>query len=164
MEPRNPYMPPGSQLSAPPMASMGGGGEGVSAVSLEHLRNTKPWVRLLSVMGFIGSALLVIVALAMMVGSSFMGEQFSGAMGVGLGVAYLLFALFYIYPSVCLWRYANSIQALLSTRRTVDLETALGQQKSFWRFVGILMAFILVIYALIFVVAIVAGAIGAFNS
>lgn len=163
MEPRNPYMPPGSQLSAPPMASIGGG-EGVSAVSLEHLRNTKPWVRLLSVMGFIGSALLVIVALAMMVGSSFMGEQFSGAMGVGLGVAYLLFALFYIYPSVCLWRYANSIQALLSTRRTVDLETALGQQKSFWRFVGILTAVILVIYALIFVVAIVAGAIGAFNS
>ena len=163
MEPRNPYMPPGSQLSAPPMASMGGG-EGVSAVSLEHLRNTKPWVRLLSVMGFIGSALLVIVALAMMVGSGFMGEQFSGAMGIGLGVAYLLFALFYIYPSVCLWRYATAIQTLLSTRRTIDLETALGQQKSFWRFVGILTAVMLVLYALGIVAAIVIGAMGAFNS
>lgn len=163
MEPRNPYMPPGSQLSAPPMASVAGG-EGVSTTSLEHLRNTKPWVRLISVMLFIGSAFLIIFGLLIMVGGGFMGEQFKGAMGVGLGAFYLLLALFYIYPSLCLWRYATAIQALLSTRRLVDLEAALGQQKSFWRFVGILTAVLLVIYALIFVIAIVAGAIGAFNS
>lgn len=163
MEPRNPYMPPGSQLSAPPMASVAGG-EGISAISLDHLRNTRPWVRLLAILGFIGSAFLVIFALVIMVGGGFMGEQFQGAMGIGVGLAYLLFAVLYIYPSLCLWRYATSIQALLSTRRSADLDAALGQQKSFWRFVGIIAAVMLVIYALIFIIAIVAGAIGAFNS
>ena len=163
MEPRNPYMPPGSQLSAPPMSSVAGG-EGVSAVALDHLRNTKPWVRLLSVLGFIGSAFMVIAGLVFMVGAGALGEQFKGALGVGMGAAYLLLALLYIYPSLCLWRYATSIQALLSTRRSVDLDTALGQQKSFWRFVGILTAALLVLYVVIIIIAIVAGAMGAMGS
>lgn len=159
MEPTNPYTPPSSPLSAPPRPGLSP--EGVGSTTLGYLKDTKPWVRLFSVLGFIGSAFLVIFALLLMVGAGFMGEEFQGAIGVGMGVAYLLFAVLYIMPSVYLWRYASSIQTLLSSRRTADLDEALKQQKSFWRFLGILTAVLLCIYAVILVGLMIFGAIGA---
>ena len=51
---RNPYAPPGSRLDGPAAAFDGGGG-GVSALILEHLKQTRPWVQLMAVLGFIGT-------------------------------------------------------------------------------------------------------------
>jgi hypothetical protein len=159
MEPTNPYTPPSSPLSAPPRPGLSP--EGVGSTTLGYLKETKPWVRLFSVLGFIGSAFLVIAALLMMVGAGFLGEEMQGAIGVGMGLAYLLFALLYIMPSLFLWRYASAIQTLLSSRRTADLDEALKQQKSFWRFLGIITAVLLCIYAVALVGLLVFGALGA---
>ncbi|HEX2223654.1 MAG TPA: DUF5362 family protein [Thermoanaerobaculia bacterium] len=159
MEPTNPYTPPGSPLSGPPRAAFAA--EGVGQSTLGYLKDTKPWVRMFSILGFIGSAFAVLAGLLMMVGSSFLGEEMSGAVGVGMGLGYILFAVLYIMPSLFLWRYASAIQTLLSSRRTADLDEALKQQKSFWRFIGLLTAVLLVIYALILVGVVVFGAIGA---
>jgi hypothetical protein len=159
MEPTNPYTPPSSPLSAPPRPALSP--EGVGSTTLGYLKETKPWVRLFSILGFIFSAFAVLAGLLMMVGAGFLGEEFQGALGVGLGVFYLVFALLYIMPSLYLWRYASSIQTLLSSRRTADLDEALKQQKSFWRFIGILTAAMLCLYALILVGALIFGAMGA---
>lgn len=159
MESTNPYTPPSSPLSAPPRPGLSP--EGVGSTTLDHLKGTKPWVRLFSIVGFIGSAFLVIFGLFLMVGAGFLGEEFQGAIGVGMGVGYLLFALLYIMPSLYLWRYASSIQTLLSSRQAADLDEALKQQKSFWRFLGILTVIMLCLYALIIAGALIFGAMGA---
>lgn len=160
MEPTNPYTPPGSPLAGP--QSYGVSAEGVSTTTLEHLRGTKPWVRLLSVLSFIGAFFMVLGGLAMMVGAGFLGEAgLEGMAGVGIGAAYLLFAVIYIFPALWMWRYASSIQTLLSSRRAADLDTAMRNQKAVWRFFGIIAMVILVLYAVILVGAIVFGALGA---
>jgi hypothetical protein len=135
--------------------------------TLNHLRRAKPWVRFISVMTFIGAAFMMLGGLFItLMGSSIPGFSEAGIPYVGgaLGIVYLLLALLYLFPGLFLWRYANAIDSLLRNQQSVALEEAMKHQTSFWRFVGIMMAVILVIYLLIFLGAIVFGALGAMGS
>jgi hypothetical protein len=65
----------------------------------------------------------------------------------GLGLIYVLLALLYIIPSRYLFRYASAIKrALDSPSKTQPIEEALGYQKSFWKFCGILMLIMILLY------------------
>ncbi len=86
--------------------------------------------------------------------------------GVGTGISagvmsmfailYASVALIYIYPALKLWGYANQIASLLVSGSTIDLEGALNQQRAFWKFLGIMViaVFVLYIVAIILLVAI----------
>lgn len=150
---RNPYAPPGSRLDGPALAS--GGSDGVSSLIQQHLRQTKPWVRLMAVVGFLVAGFQLLVALSAFIGGAFVegiaGEEIPVAL---IGVVYLLLGFLSIVPAVYLWRYATAIGTLLDSQRLRDLETALACQKSYWRFLGIMVTVFLVIVALGLVAAI----------
>ena len=156
----NPYQSP--QVMGVPS---GGGADPSLDRAVSMLRQTKPWVRFISVMMFIGSAFMVLGGLFMMAigaGGGAGGAGWPGAaFGVGLGVAYIVFALLYIVPAVFLWKYADRIAVFMRERSTGALASALESQKSFWKFVGILMLIMLVIYAGIFVLGIFGAIVGA---
>ncbi len=161
---RNPYAPPASRLDGPALAS--GGSDGVSSLVLDHLKNTRPWVRLLSILGFLGAALMLIGSLVVIAGGSMLQglTKDSGVPVALFGVVYMALAFLYIAPSLYLWRYGKAIGTLLESPRVRHLEEALGHQKSFWRFAGICAAVILVLYAVIFIFAIGIGIVAAVNS
>ena len=71
-----------------------------------------------------------------------------------MGAIYLPFAFLYIYPAMCLMKYASSITEASITGRLVHVNEAILQQKRFWRFCGILASIILGIYAVIFIVVV----------
>lgn len=137
----------------------------VSNIVINHLVRTRGWVRLCSVLGFIGSAFMVLAGLVMLVGgaaSSTVSHKpaaaiYGSGMMVGMGVFYLVFSILYIFPSLRLWQYASSITILESSQQTLDLETALDRQRSFWKFVGIMITITLILY----IVAIAVFTIGA---
>ena len=54
------------------------------------------------------------------------------------GVFYVLMGLLYFFPSLYLFRYASSIGSLLDGGGAREMEKALSNQKSFWKFAGIL--------------------------
>jgi hypothetical protein len=56
--------------------------------------------------------------------------------------------LLYTPPAVHLWRYAASIQQLQTGSGQQALESALRNQKSFWKYVGILSCVMMALYAL----------------
>ncbi len=128
-----------------PKAATGGTrrGGGVSEEMLASLRQTKPWVRLFSVIGFLSIALMLFGALSVMAAGLMMSgsEGGDGAATIGLmamGVVYLLMALVYFFPALYLWQYASAIGRLLGSEEVADLEEALNRQKAFWKFIGIL--------------------------
>lgn len=130
---------------------------------LESLRQTRPWVLFLGVLGIIAAVLLVLVAIGMMAFGLIPNAGAAGmppGMGVGLGIVYLIMAILYIAPSIYLIRYAGHIKTLLASPSTVALEQALQAQKSFWRFVGICMLLVVALYGLLIVVGIAAGVAG----
>ena len=135
----NPYAAPQTDPTATPgMWPMPEAGI-VTAEVLRSMRETRPWVRFLAVMGFIGSGLVVLSGLGML-----------GTMGPmsWIGLVYLLMAALYFFPALHLHRYAGSISALVANPMTVTLEDALRHQKSFWRLTGIMTLCVLVLYGL----------------
>ncbi|MEM9236253.1 MAG: DUF5362 family protein [Verrucomicrobiota bacterium] len=147
-----------------------GSSSAISAGVLRALAGTKPWVRFCSIIGFIASGLMILAGLFMMVGGGLLAASaesgafpFSGFPMV-MGLIYIVFSIIYLFPSFKLWKYASSIANLLNSNSTMDLETALDAQRSFWKFVGILLAIIIGIYILIFGLAMIAGVFGALSS
>lgn len=56
--------------------------------------------------------------------------------------------LFYLVPSLYLFRFATRIGEYLQSGQEAQLELALDSQRSFWRFVGILSLIAIVVTAL----------------
>ena len=133
----NPYRAPTAASTSFVDESSGGV---VTARILELLAQTRPWVRFFSVLLFIAAGLMFIMAPAVV----FLGDM--GPMQRAAGIVYFVFACVYIPPAVYLGRYAGRINELLASRGVSDLEGALQAQKSFWRFVGIVAAVILILY------------------
>lgn len=164
----NPYLPPTSGTSSPPAGGFGAPAElaapegraGVSDLTMETMRQTKPWVMLMGVVTLLGSAFMLLAAILMM-GMGAMMPRSGPVSPALLGLVYLPMAAMYVYPGIKLWQYGSAIGRLMMSRQTSDLEQALAQQKSFWKFVGILTLVIVVLYGLFFVVALIGGIAGA---
>ena len=103
---------------------------------------TKPWVRLCSIMGFISTIFIFLAGIGLMAG----GAASAGIpFGTGVGVVYMLMGLLYFMPSLFLFRYASAIALAQDSNSSSDIVAALGHQKSFWKFVGIVMIVMLVV-------------------
>lgn len=119
--------------------------------ALEMLRLTKPWVRFLSVLGFIGLGFALLGGIGVAVLSVLpVGGKSFGPQMLGFGVGYIALALVYLPPVLYLSRYASRIGRLLNSGSPEDLQDALKAQKSFWKFVGVLTLVMIALYALVF--------------
>jgi len=154
----NPYSAPAGSTPEVP----DGFGTRVSSEAVAQLATTKPWVRFISVITFIGAGFMMLAAAGMIMFSSVSGKLgdrgvpagFTGSIGITLAIVYICMAIVHIFPALKLWKYADAIGSLIQSGSEQDLAAALKQQKSFWKFMGILILSVLVIYILIIVVAI----------
>lgn len=156
----DPYSSPASHAQPPSFSTSSAVSQGV----LAQLAGTKPWVRFMSVLMFVGAGFMLLMALIMLVAggtiaSSAKAGTLPAGMMTGIAILYALLAGLYIYPAVKLWKYATQIGALLISGSMMDLEGALSQQRSFWKFLGIM---VIALFALYFVVIIGFAAFGGF--
>ena len=156
----DPYSSPTSYVQPPSFSSPAAISQGV----LAQLAGTKGWVRFMSVLMFVGAGFMLLVGLIMLVaGGSIAANAKAGAlpagMMTGIAILYALLSVLYIYPALKLWKYATQIGALLISGSMMDLESALGQQRSFWKFVGIM---VIALFAMYFVAVIAMVALGGF--
>jgi len=114
------------------------------------LEKTQPWVRLMSVLAFIGVAFMAAAGLIGGVAGLASGD----ATMILLMVIYPLFALLYLFPAIFMWRYASRIGDFVRERTTPALESALDAQRSFWKFTGIM---VIVSFALGILAAVAIG-------
>jgi len=133
----------------------------------QQLDQTRPWVKFMSIMIFVTSAFMVVMAILMVTVG--LGPRFAppghgrlgalGAIGFFANVAaaffYILLAILYVTPGVFLWRFAGAIRVLEASRSPEALEEALASQKSFWRYVGILTVIGLVLAAALIAMSLV---------
>jgi hypothetical protein len=134
----NPYRSPSEIVDEPIVGD--DAGQVVTPTVLAMLRQTQPWVRFLSVLGFIFSVLMVLGGLVGLL---------NPISRPGIGPVFLIYipmGLLYFVPSLYLFRYASRIANLRRTHSVNQLEDALAAQKSFWKFVGIMAIIVIVIY------------------
>ena len=128
-----------------------------------YLNATGPWIRFFSILMFVGAGFMML-ACVMMVLLGFVGGistpggpvgswLIPGGMGiVFIGPAYFLVALlFYIVPAIFLFRCSGAINSLRANRSEMALEEAMRQQRSFWRYLGIMTIVMIILAILLFV-------------
>jgi hypothetical protein len=110
----------------------------ITGPMLDSLRQTKPWARLLSVLGFITIGFMLISGAVNMMGLFGTAANNPLKPFLLIGNLNIVMGLLYFFPSFFLFRFASSIARLLDGGGTDDMEKALANQKSFWKFTGIM--------------------------
>jgi len=127
----------------------------ITPAMIESLKQTKPWVRFISIMVFIAGGLVFVVGLLLILGaglfSSLSGTVLGGAPLGLIGFLYTVIACLFWFPALYLFRYASGIKRACSCDQVGGVEDALKNQKSFWRFAGILLLLLIFqVVALVF--------------
>lgn len=142
----------------------------IDPVTKEHLTETAKWARFLAIVGMISLALLVLLGIYMStVLASTMNTQFEddfgsgranpfAAMGAGLAIVYIIIAVIWFFPFLFLLRFSNQMRAALGGNDQNLLNNSFQNLKASLRYVGVVTIIILVIYALVFVIAITTAA------
>lgn len=151
--PYDPYRPPAAPLDGPPAITPSTTDVPPGIIAL--LAQTRPWVKLMAVLCIVGAVLMVV---AMLVGFTLgsRGPIRTEALVGLLPISLLL--LLYVPPALFLWRYAAGIRQLESDRSFPALERAVLNQKSFWKYVGILAVVVIGLYAVGFLLLGLGGA------
>ncbi|MGX5202160.1 hypothetical protein [Aliikangiella sp. IMCC44632] len=131
---------------AAPQSNLGAGDTDFQML-IEPLLATKLWVRLCSVLGYIFTVFIILGGIGLMFGANVGGLQSAGYTA-GIGAAYLIMGIFYFFPSLYLGQYASAISRAAESKSAEDIKDALTRQKSFWKFVGVLVAIMFAIMLL----------------
>ena len=138
------------------------GGIDPSARTVELLRQTRPWVLFMAILGTIVTCIMIALMLFQIITLVAMGNAGPAEIGAAAGMIGMssLITLIYILPIIFLYRYASRIKALVAGGGTMELDSALEAQKSFWKTIGIVAAVFVVLYSVIIVLSIGFAAVG----
>ena len=124
----------------------------ITSHMVDSMRSTRPWAMFISILGFITVGFMLLAAIVIMVLGSVLPQEIDGFPAVLMGIMYIIMSFFYLVPSIYLFRYASAIGSFLDTMSESEMESALSNQKSFWKFIGIL-GIVMIAFAILGVIA-----------
>jgi len=136
--------------------------------SRSYLQETAKWGKFLSIVGFIGCGLMVVLGI-------FSGSLFSNLqkynrayqntehLGGILLIIYVLLGIAYFFPCLFLYRYSENMQGALRQNDVSTLTTSFRNLKSLFKYYGIFTIVILGFYALAIIVGVIAASMGGFK-
>lgn len=136
----NPYQSPETTaVPVKPLAAQGALTENM----LVYLKGASPWLRFVGILGFISAGLAALSGLGSFAFVPLMGmmDDLTGVFGAVFGgtmaVLSIAGAVLVFIPSLFLYRFGEKIRRYLRTGVDLDLEEAFRNNKSFWKFTGI---------------------------
>ncbi|MDR2403693.1 MAG: hypothetical protein LBD78_06645 [Spirochaetaceae bacterium] len=127
---------------------------------IQSLKGASPWLRFLGILTFIGCGVLAFAGLFVMI-ISFLTEEIvegiGGFGGVLIGLAYIAMGVLLIFPARFTYGFGARIRDFLLSNSGEDLALALKNNRSLWKFYGILsIVYLAIIPFAIVVICIVA--------
>ena len=129
----------------------------------DFLKETAKWAYFLSILGFIGVGLMVVLALFAgtlfsTLGSTIPGMgAMGGSFGVLIGVFYFALAAIYFFPVYYLNKFATNAKRAFRENDSEALTNSFEYLKSHYKFIGIFTLSIMILYGLILVFAVIGG-------
>jgi hypothetical protein len=136
------------------------------------LKEAAAWGRFLAVCGFIMIAFMILLGIffswfmSKIMSSLPAGSTMGGAVGAFYLVICLVLALIYFFPTLNLYRFSVKIPKGIDAKDDTVITEAFMNQKSLYKFMGILTIIILCFYAMVivfFIVMISSGLVPPFN-
>lgn len=127
------------------------------------LKESAKWAYFLSILGFIGIGLIVLVAIFAGAMFAFIGNlsremsSFAAMGGSFISALYLMIAAFYFFPVYYLYKFAANAKMALKNNDSKSLAASFEYLKSHYKFIGIMALVILCLYALIIVFVVIAA-------
>ena len=157
----NPYKAP----EAPARAAASSETHSIPESVRSDMVSTGGWKRFLGILGFISAGFLFLAGIIFTAGmSSAFAALGTGGTGMSLllGLVYILMGLFYIFPSLYLFRSGRAISDFGVSDSPDDLVKAAGNARRFWKLVGIYAIVMLALVPVMIVVSVVIGIASAF--
>ena len=119
------------------------------------LKETASWARFLSIIGFIGIGIMIVLALfATTIFNNLPNMQtVPFNLGIAMTITYFVFAIIYFFPVYYLFQFSKKMQKALSTKNNDTLSDAFEILKSHYKFIGVFTIIILSLYVLMFLVS-----------
>ncbi len=132
-------------------------------VILGFLKETSNWTYFLSIIGFIGIGIMVLVGIFfnMTMGNLPIDNPYE-ALGMDMsyfGMIYIGLGLLYFFPVLYLFNFSRRMKLALTSNNNDELTAAFSNLKSHYKFVGIFTVMIMSLYVVILVIAMIAGSI-----
>ena len=146
-------------------------GMNVDQAGKSHLAEAARWAKFLSIMGFIGCGLVVLIGV-------FFGSFFrtfttglernspygdmpdSGPYSAAMAFIYIIIALIYFFPCLFLFRFATKMKTALASNDQETLNVSFQNLKATFRFIGILTLIGLCFWLLAFIIGLLGAATG----
>ncbi len=126
--------------------------------SLRHLEEARKWAMFLAILGFIGVGILVLVALFSGTALAIIGDDFiSPAIGIGIGILYLLIAVLYFFPIYYLFNFSSRAKQAVKESDSKSLTESMHFLKSHYKFTGIMIIVMLALYPIIILLLVLGG-------
>ena len=151
----NPYQAPRADLNAPKPVIPG---SGLTETMVKYLKETAPWLRFLGILSFIGCGFMLLAGVGFMIAMPFLAglnNLYSGLMGSSMGVIYIILGIIMFVPARFTYNFGAKIRSYLQSNNEQDLEMAFKNNKSLWKFNGILCIIYLAIIPVGIIVAII---------
>jgi len=138
----------------------------LTATMLKYLKEASPWLKFIGILGFISCGLIVLGAIVIIilstVAASLLGEF--GDIPIWLiSPLYLAMGALLFFPSLFTYNFGDKIRKFLVSNSEEDLEEALKNNKSLWKFYGIMCIISLATTPVIIIVTVVVAVAAASN-
>jgi len=163
----NPYQSP--ETVADPLKSAVSHGM-LTENMLVYLKSASPWLRFAGIVGFIGAGGMALWGITSFALGSVTGQIWSSipgfetfaeasssvgaAFGFFMGLIIIGSGVLIFIPSLYLYRFGIKIRSYIREGREQDLELAFKNNKSYWKFIGILYIVYLAITPVVMIISI----------
>ncbi|MDR3173033.1 MAG: hypothetical protein LBU19_02175, partial [Treponema sp.] len=135
----------------------------LTALMIRYLKEASPWLRFIGIMGYIGAIFLIVSGVIMSIALLITGQNFGsswGPLSALMGVIYVTLGVLAFFPARFTHKFGAKLRNYLLSGAERDLEEAFKNNRSLWRFSGIL----LIVYLAILPVALIMGVVTAVSS
>jgi len=131
----------------------------------KHLYEASPWLRFIGIMGYIGSGITVLFGIIFVFStaftSSFLGDELGDFPSWILFLIYLPLGVLFFFPAHFTYNFGKKLRNYRFSSSIEDLELAFKNNKSLWKFNGIITIIYLALIPLFIVGSIIVGVVAA---
>ena len=135
----------------------------VNDIVKDYLLETAKWAKLIAIVGFVSLGLMVIMGLFMgtimgtLAAMSPEAAEISGLGGGFFAILYIGMALIYFFPIKYLYDFSSKVKKAIQITDQNLFNEAMMKLKSHYKFIGILMLIMIILYVGMFVMMLIAA-------